>query len=204
MEEASYRGKMRGNMVAIATRILQTEGLAALQARRVAAEAGCAVGTLYNVFGGLDHLIIEANTNTLTALGDVLEIADERGRTREVADRLSALAMAYLGFAADNQKAWRALFEHQMGPGGQVPEAYVERQTALFQRVETIVADFFPDAAARRSAARALFSAVHGIVTISLDQKLGEFDHAEAERQVSFVVRAIAAGLEQSRRDQQR
>ena len=39
----SYRTKMHEHMLAIANRIISTEGLAAVQARRVAQEAGCVV-----------------------------------------------------------------------------------------------------------------------------------------------------------------
>ena len=44
-------------------------------------------------------------------------------------------------------------------------------------------------------AARALFAAVHGIVTLALDQKLGRSEHRDAQAQVRFVVSAVAAGL---------
>ena len=195
MEKAPYRTKMRESMVAIASRIVGEEGLAAVQARRVAQEAGCAVGTLYNVFGGLDHLIVEANANTLDALGDGLAKADAAAAAGTVADRLLALALAYLEFAVANNKAWRALFEHHMAPGSEVPAWYRDRQSGLFGRVEAILEPLITEKGARSSAARALFSAVHGIVSISLDQKLGDFDRTESDRQVRFVVKSIADGL---------
>jgi AcrR family transcriptional regulator len=193
--QAPYRTKMRDSMVAIASRIVAVEGLAALQARRIALEAGCAVGTLYNVFGGLDFLIIEANATTLDELGAVLAKADVATAAGSNADRLLALALAYLGFANDNSNAWRAVFEHHMSPGTEVPAWYRERQGRLFGMVEAILQSTIADPVARSSSARALFSAVHGIVTIALDRKLGDFDLEEARRQVTFVVKAVAAGL---------
>lgn len=202
MSEAPYRTKMRDSMIAIALRLLRDEGLAAVQARRIAQEAGCAVGTLYNVFGGLDQLIIEANALTLEDLGEALTRADAVTFDRPAGDRLLALALAYLHFATEHSRAWRGVFEHQMVAGADVPAWYRERQATLFGRVEAILAGAIDDPRARQSAARALFSAVHGIVALSLDRKLGDFDPQEAERQVRFVVKAVADGLARSERGQ--
>ena len=44
-------------------------------------------------------------------------------------------------------------------------------------------------------AAHALFSAVHGIVLLSLDAKLGPFEPATCERQIRFVVEHVVQGL---------
>jgi AcrR family transcriptional regulator len=195
MTQAPYRTKMRDSMVTIASRIVAEEGLGALQARRISQEAGCAIGTLYNVFGGLDFLIIEANARTLDALGETLSAADGAAAEGDAVDRLLALALAYLDFATKHSKAWRAVFEHHMSPGADVPDWYRLRQGALFGLVETILQSVIPDSVDRSSAARALFSAVHGIVTMALDRKLAEFDYAEAERQVRFIVRSVAMGL---------
>ncbi len=195
MAEVPYRQRMHASMLDIATRVVATEGLAALQARRVAQEAGCAVGTLYNVFGGLDDLIIAANANTLDRLGETLTRSDRATTDQTTKSRLMALALAYLAFAKDNSHAWRSVFEHQLSVGALVPDWYRERQAALFGVVESVLGAAIVDQQKRTSAARALFSAVHGIVMLSLDQKLGDFDAAEAERQVRFIVGASADGL---------
>lgn len=198
MTQAPYRTKMRDSMVAIASRIVNEEGLAAVQARRISQEAGCAVGTLYNVFGGLDFLIIEANAMTLATLGETLAKANAdaaNSETPALGDRLLALALGYLKFADANSRAWRAVFEHHMTPGTDVPTWYRERQGGLFALIEALLSKVIADPSARSSAARAMFSAVHGIVAISLDEKLGAFDLAEAERQVRFVVKSVADGL---------
>ncbi len=192
---APYRTQMRDSMVEIASRIVGSEGLAALQARRISQEAGCAVGTLYNIFGGLDMLIVEANATTLAALGRALTEAGERVMAKPIGDRLLALALAYLQFATDHSHAWHAVFEHHMAPGNDVPAWYRDRQRDLFALVETILVDVVDDTDERTSAARALFSAAHGIVAISLDQKLGDFNLAEAQRQIKFVVKSVADGL---------
>ena len=49
----------------VAEAIVVTRGLAALNARDLAAGVGCSVGSLYNIFGSLDRLIRILNTRTL-------------------------------------------------------------------------------------------------------------------------------------------
>jgi AcrR family transcriptional regulator len=211
-ETGGPRDKLKARMLEVAERILETEGLQAVQARRVAQEADCSVGTLYNVFrGGLDDLIIEANDLTLQKLGSALEAATVSNAAmsspdgpaalaapadpRGIEPRLMALALAYLRFAVEHPTPWRAVFEHRLSEKQSVPEWYRESQAALFAIVERVLADVTADEAVRRRAARALFAAVHGIVSLALDRKLGEFDPLETEAQVRLVVGAAARGL---------
>jgi AcrR family transcriptional regulator len=195
MVEPTYREKMRSMMLAIAQRILETEGLSALQARRVAREANCAVGTLYNVFEGLDELIVEANAKTLEALGKALVQARDQAADQTVLGRLLAMALAYLQFAREHDLAWRAVFEHHMASGQTVPGWYRDDQGQLFALVEQVLADSSIAEAKRASAARALFSAVHGIIALAQDQKLGRTGPEDATAHVRFAVTAITHGL---------
>ena len=98
-------------------------------------------------------------------------------------------------FALDSQPSWRAVFEHQLAKDRIVPEWYRERQAVLFAIVEEILTPVVSDRQECEMAARALFSAVHGIVSLALDQKLGEFDRAATEAQIRFIVTAAARGL---------
>jgi len=195
MIEPSYREKLQSAMLSIAARILEAEGLEGLQARRIAREAGCSVGTLYNIFPSLDDLILVANSQTLEDLGRALIVARDASAHFPLAGRLQALALAYLRFAIVHQKSWRAVFEHRMTSGQPVPAWYREAQAKQFGLVEEVLREMMPEPIGRARAARALFSAVHGIVALALDRKLGEFDPAETEAQVRFVMAAASKGL---------
>lgn len=190
-----YRARLETRMTDIAERLIAREGLAAVQARRIAQEADCSVGTLYNVFSGLDGLIIAANMRTLKALGDMLDTAVRSAGRGTLEDRLMALALTYRDFAFRQTSRWRALFDHRMEPGKPVPDTYRSEQAALFRLIEECLQGYIADPAERFSAARALFSGVHGIVWLVLDDKLGSLGPEEAERQVRFIVGAAARGL---------
>jgi AcrR family transcriptional regulator len=195
----TYRDEMRSKMLGIAKRVVAEEGLGALQARRVADEAGCAVGTIYNVFKNLDNLIIETNSATLSDLGASLVAVAQKGASitgpGAVAERLQALGLAYLDFAVSQNKSWRAVFDHHMAPGNPVPDWYRQKQAQLFALVEQVLGAVITDETSRSRAARALFSAVHGVVMLSLAGTLGPTDRSETEAQVRFIVQAVAEGV---------
>src|SRR4029077_19862509 len=98
-------------------RTIAPNGLAGLRARDLAREAGCAVGTIYNVFADLDDLILCVGVRTLTMLRAALaavRLTRPDGSPEDAADDLVRLALAYLEFAAEHTVRWRALFEHRM------------------------------------------------------------------------------------------
>lgn len=198
MAGPEYRERLKADTIAIARRILATEGLPALQARRIAKEAGCSVGTIYNLYANLDDLIVVANAGTLEDLGRALVGEVNATEGEPFAQRLVAIGLAYLRFAIEQENAWRAIFEHHMPKNESVPDWYRERQGELFAIVERLLAREMQDAGERAKSARALFAAVHGIVALALDQKLGTFDRAGTEDQIRFVVGSAATAIQTS------
>ena len=198
METQPYRQRLEARMSDIAERLVATEGLSSVQARRVAQEADCSVGTLYNVFGGLDGLLIAVNRRTLDALGAKLTTVARSFEGRPLGERLLALALSYRDFAFEQTPRWRALFEHRMEPGRPVPQQYIDDQSKLFGLIEACLTDARTAQPLQASAARALFSAVHGIVVLALDNKLGGQTPEETDRQIRFLIGVIGRGLDQA------
>lgn len=197
--EPTYRDRLRAKALAIATAIVEKDGLAALQARRVARDADCSVGTLYNVFGDMDGLVLALNQTTVRRLGDDLISSFETTEGQPVETRLTALALTYMQFAHESLPLWRAVFEHRLPDGADIPADYKADQARLLALIETIVAAGIADEALRRRAARALFAAIHGIVQLALDQKLADFDPEATEAEIRFVVSAVSNGLARAR-----
>lgn len=199
MTELPYRERLRLKALDIATSIVKQDGLAALQARRVAREADCSIGTLYNVFGDMDGLVIALNQTTVRRLGEDLVRSFNAEQGSAVEGRLTDLALTYMRFAHDNRPLWRAVFEHRLPEGADIPETYRADQARLLALIESIVADDLADTDLRHRAARALFAAIHGIVQLALDQKLSGFDREATEAEIRFVVSAVANGLARAR-----
>ena len=192
--------RLREALLAAAERAIAGSGLPGLKARDVAREAGCALGAVYTAFADLDALVLAVNARTLDALDAHLRAAAAASRDTgaEPAARMAALAEAYLDYAARHRPRWAALFEHRMAAGREAPTWYSEKQAELFRHVEGPVAALWPglDGAEATCLARTLFSAVHGVVSLGLDEKLAPIPAETLRRQLRLVAEAMARGLD--------
>jgi len=204
METAERRRNLRESLIDAAEQEIAAQGLRGVKARTLADRIGCAVGAIYNVVADLDELIMLVNSRTLAALeaellaaGRPPYLADEP-RPESAIAQLCSMALAYLDFATVRRPRWRAVFEHRLPPGKSVPKWYRDDQMRLFSYVEKPVADLVPGLSDARRAllARSLFSAVHGLVTLGLEEKLQALDPRSLREQIMIVVSAIGRGLE--------
>ena len=191
----SYRSQLRTRLVNVAGRVIASEGLKLVHARRIAAAAGCSTGTLYNIFGGLDGLILAVNSRTLDDLNSRLTETAAAAAGHTISIRLMALFGTTLDFAAANHLCWRALFEHRVPKDHALPDGYADGRRHLQALLETEFQAAIPEPVALAEAAFALASAVHGIVLLSLDAQLGPFDSERSERQIEFLVSHVVRGL---------
>lgn len=192
----SRRDVLRTAFVDAAEAIVAERGLPALRARDLAQATGRALGTLYTVFPDLDALALEVNRRTL-ALFEAHVAGLDAPSDDAPSHALPRLALAYLDFAAAHGPRWRALFLHRMAGGDEVPGWYVEAQAGLFRLVEAPLAALRPELGdeARALLARTLFSAVHGMVSLGLDERLMTLPGPVLRAQIETVVTATAQGL---------
>jgi AcrR family transcriptional regulator len=197
---------LRTRLIDAAERTVAERGLTALKARDLAAEAGCAIGTIYNVFEHLDELVLCVGSRTLAMLDATLgavRSTSPYGSTEEAVADLVRLALAYLDFAARHRVRWRALFEHRITEAHSLPDWYVEQQQVLFAQIEGPLKRLLPELDHDRCQilARTLFSAVHGVVALGLEEKLVSLPLPDLRDQVAAIVRAIASGRDSLRND---
>ena len=191
------REKLRNNLVTIAENQVRSSGIASLRARALAAEAGCAVGAIYNVFDDLTGLILAVNGRTFRRLGafvtDVVNAKDDASPT----DRLVTIAIAYLQFASRNLNLWRALFEVDVSADQEVPNWYRDELRRLFSIIATPLSEVYPeaDAAEIDLMTRALFSSVHGIVTLGLGKRISGVPQDRMESMIEYVIRSVTPEL---------
>lgn len=166
------REQLRAIALQAAEELVAAHGLAGLSARKVVARIGYTVGSLYMVFRNLDDLIMQMNERTLERLHAALATA--------IADRpppavaLRALAQAYIAFALRETHRWLAIYQHRMPHDQPTSESLGETVKQTFALVQTQLALLCP----HRSpddialAARALWSGIHGVCILGLDQTL--------------------------------
>src|ERR1700677_564491 len=134
------RGELETLLVSEGRRQLAETGLARLSAREVAKQVGYSIGTLYNVFGSYDGLMLAINARTLTLWAEHL-------RARLAAsgeDRIATLVRAYFEFALQNPKIWIAVYEHHMADGGAAPDWYEALAADLIAIVASEIAAVLP------------------------------------------------------------
>jgi AcrR family transcriptional regulator len=190
------RTKLRQALIESAEQAIAAKGLAGLKTRDLARQIGCANGAVYNLVEDMDELILRVGSRTLRRLDAALEIA-ETGGPAEPGETLVRIAVAYCDFAAQNLELWRALFEHRMAPDKLVPEWSVADQMELFRHIYTPLAALLPDRSAAELGvtARSLFSAVHGMVALGLEQKLVAVPIAALRSEIRSIVTAMVHGL---------
>ena len=165
--------------------LMEEGGLASVKARAVAEQAGVSVGTVYNLFGNVDRLILAANLRIYDELGAVgasrmaaIEAdLQKRIKAGKIADtprerlhaRLLGLAETYVDFVSANANRWSALLAFNRTRAVGESEDNLQHLNALIDILGGVLkeAPRWTTAAERRLAGRALWSAVHGIVVTS-------------------------------------
>ncbi|MEP5154103.1 TetR/AcrR family transcriptional regulator [Planktotalea sp.] len=185
------RDELREQLVDIAEKIIANEGPAAIKARRLADEAGCAVGAIYNAVSDLQDIVIAVNGRTFKALGEAVAQSLVGTTGKSPTERLIIMSYAYMNFASENPAAWRALFSLRMSTDMDVPKWYLAELERLFGFIGGPVSECFPDFTPKDVAlmTRSLFSAVHGIVLLGLENRISGVPREDLERMIALLLR---------------
>jgi AcrR family transcriptional regulator len=154
------RHELEALILAEGHRLMAETGYARFSAREVAKRIGYSIGTIYNVFESLDHLLLAINSRTFTLWAQSIRARLEGGS----ADRIAVLVNGYFDFALANPNLWMAIYDHRLGPGMVLPQRYVEQRGELTSLVEAEIAAVLPPESAPLAAglARSLVASVHG------------------------------------------
>jgi AcrR family transcriptional regulator len=186
------RAELEAMIVAEGHRLMAETGFNAFSAREVARRVGYSIGTIYNVFDSLDHLLVAINSRTFELWTDYLRERVEGSR----GDRIRALVQAYFDFAREHSKLWMAIYDHRLPPGMAMPDRDMEKRRALTQIVFDEIARQLP---ARPESevehlARSLIATVHGHCTFELNGSFALMGEKEpVELALGRVREAIAA-----------
>ena len=106
--------------------IVQEQGFSALKVRKIAADIGYTVGSIYMVFSNMNDLNMHIKARTWQKLVLYLEtdFAPHSNEPITIAS-IEHLSIAYLDFTVLNKGLWRMLFEHQLPVEETVPDWYL-------------------------------------------------------------------------------
>jgi AcrR family transcriptional regulator len=146
--------------------LMAEHGFARFSAREVAKRIGYSVGTIHNVFGGNDALVLAINTRTFAQWADHL-----RGSLAAAGDdRIRALVSGYFEFAEANPNLWMAIYDHRLPAGIDVPadDAAVRGELTGIVVAEVAAALGRETDEVAVALARSLIATVHGHCALTL------------------------------------
>jgi len=194
------RDRQREALVLAAEKAIAEKGLSGLKARDLADAIDCSLGAIYNLVQDMDELVLRVGSRTLARLDEALAEATKGSASDssgDATDTLIAIAQTYCAFARENLQLWRTLFEHRMAEGSIVPEWAISEQMTMFRYILAPLRALQPRASEPELIllSRTLFSAVHGVVMLGLEEKLVAVPAAALDGQIEALVRVIGKGL---------
>lgn len=184
---------LRKTLIDIAEAKIKDNGLASIKARDLSKEAGCALGAIYNIFPDLRALIMEVNGRTFKRLGAAVSERVENHKDASPRDQLIEMSYAYLEFARENYPAWKTLFDLDLRDDETVPAWYRDVLGGLFAQIEAPLTILTPDLDDKNRAlfVRGLFSSIHGIVLLSLENRLSGVPESDVKIMIFNMLNRI-------------
>lgn len=196
MKQDEKRSLLKQKVFDAAFERINQDGLTGLRARDIAKDAGCSLGSLYNAYQDLDDLILNVNSRVLEMLQE--HISNNVGEEQNAEAALANLAVNYMNFAYTHYNLWTSLFGHTMQDNAPIPDWYTEQTNATFLTLIAPLLKLRPelDEAQAFILVRTLFSAVHGIITINLQERFISIPKDMLEVQLVEFVQTYAKGLQ--------
>lgn len=161
---------LRKRAVLEAERLAQIGGLSAISMRPVAKAAQCSPGTLYNVIGDLDELVLLVNARTTQTITECLEQAAEK--SDDPVRRIYQMADAYVALGMSDARLWSVLFDYVYPETRELPQWYSEVISKPVSVIQSAVGPAFEtDEQCTRFVAE-IWVSLHGVLTLAMKDKL--------------------------------
>ena len=163
----------RGEILAAATRIFNSDGYDGATIRRIADEVGLSSTALYMHFRDKDEILVEicqGAMEQLLTLGAQIAAQD-----KPAVERARNMIEAYIQFGLDNPSTYRLVFcshGRHLSPESQAPVEMLGDR--CFQKLHDVVAEIAEQGRLKSPgadvAAQVLWSAGHGLVSLMITQ----------------------------------
>jgi AcrR family transcriptional regulator len=180
----------------IASELADAEGLRGVGVRAIANRLGISPGTLYNVVGDIDDIILRVNEQVLIGLRIALEASVVPGE--DPMRNILKAATAYIDYVLANPKRWSMLIEYSLGSDKQLPRWY---RTSLDATIGTVDSLLQPLISARRERQRAvtiLWAALEGLSSLSASDKLSLVSDEDPRVLVKLLISQFLAQYQTS------
>ena len=187
------KGRRRALILEIARGLIASKGLRSLKVRDLAEAADCSIGSVYNEFGDFDGVILTVNRETVQALTARLVAVPKDDPVRQ----LHGLAATYVDFATEHANLLRSLFEHRMEEDRPFPDDILITVMDAFRLMHEPLVRLMPDRDPNEVAllSRMMFSAVHGIISLGLEERMLAVPPERLRQQLAQFVDTHLRGL---------
>jgi AcrR family transcriptional regulator len=186
--------ELRLSALAEARALMIEGGPDQVKARILASRLGVSVGSVYNLFGDLDELIFHVGAGVYDELIAAIDAATSTLTDADAPGRMMVLAKAYLDFVHAHQPLWASVLAFNRRGKSRVPAWYRAKERDLFQLARHAMTGFERDISEeeRDLAARALWAAIHGIVTISVGRDGMVATRQDVHNQIELIISSVA------------
>jgi len=193
-ERAGYHhGDLRAALVEHARVLVEERGVEALSLREVARRAGVSRAAPYHHFRNKEAMVAAVAVDGFDRLSASMQAISVSG---DGMCGLEACGRAYIAFALDNPTLYRLMFGTKFGRFAEHPDLKRSAKCAFALLVEQI-APLYPEGTELKSPAMAVWSAVHGMASLIIDEQ-GPYDVAspdDVERWITALMELIGSGL---------
>ncbi len=179
----------------VAGHLAEADGLRGVGVRAIAAELGISPGTIYNVVGDIDDVILLLNAQTLQRLQKVL--LGEIMTGREAMENVYSVADAYVTFVLDNAKSWSVIIEHSLASDKDLPDWYQEELDKTIGLVDRVLKPIISDKRERRRSVATLWASLQGLASLASSGKLSMVDQDDPHDLARLLISRFF-GLSQS------
>lgn len=174
--------------------LLNEKSAGELSTRQIAAKMGYTVGTLYQIFENLPDLLLHVNARTLAILYQ--DCQKLKLSTQDAERNILAYANLYLQFAHTHPGLWELIFDSNVLTDKELPDWYLSQANALFSLIEVQLKDINPHKSQLEitKTSRVLWSSVHGICTLSINNNLFSNSACSSEELIQSLIKYFIKG----------
>ncbi|MDQ6990281.1 MAG: TetR/AcrR family transcriptional regulator [Mariprofundaceae bacterium] len=124
--------------------LIESEGLKAVSARKIASKIPCAVGSLYRYFDNLQSIFLAINIETLQAL----EISVQhylQNNTSHVREHIRWMSMAYIDYVLSHPQRWQLVMQDFQSNHKDDNANYLAQRQHLFHLIEIELSQLHPN-----------------------------------------------------------
>jgi len=167
--------RQRQRILKVAIELIDSDGVEAVSARKIASILSCAVGSLYRSFDNLNAILLAVNLETLKALeADVrASIQHEEDAKQTIRD----MGMAYIHYVMRHPHRWQLVMQDiavNKVANRRDMDAYQAQQQRMFQMIEAAFLDVkpLPSKQVAYLEARTLWASLDGLCNLACRGKI--------------------------------